>query len=1273
MKFYAFTGKLPSYKNFLEPLMEFHVSKNMRDNCDFDETLFATSGNVVLGNFKAARVFAKKINDTLDPVLESNKMIKAGQLNAMGLIDEIFHFVCKSYKKDVQNYIFTNLLEELDKILGKKAVDKLLLKFTNEFPPTAVYKNEISATEYLKDKNGGISNRETTLEEMILLLLANENPAFEPFGMLFSDDNLALDENYFVCWQIIQDYFKKQPFYGPNMCDLITMLREPVVFSPHSLKGQLDYIRQNWSSLLGEWIIRLLSGIDMISEEEKPGWSFDFSGPPPMEAYNYDSLMKEYERFSPDRDWMPRVVLMAKTVLVWLDQLSKKYQRSINRLDEIPDEELDILAQQGFTGLWLIGLWERSWASKRIKQICGNPEAAASAYSLHDYEIAENLGGWPALENLRHRLWQRGIRLASDMVPNHTGMDSKWVVEKPHLFIQSKDCPFPTYTFNGENLSLDNRVTIQAEDHYYSKSDCAVVFKRIDNATGDTRYIYHGNDGTGLPWNDTAQIDFLNPEAREEVIQEILHVARNFPIIRFDAAMVLAKKHIRRLWYPEPGQGGDIASRSEYAISRDEFEKRIPNEFWREVVDRVAKELPDTLLLAEAFWMMEGYFVRTLGMHRVYNSAFMNMLKKEENQKYRDTVKNTIEFDPQVLKRFVNFMNNPDEETAVAQFGKGDKYFGVCTLMVTMPGLPMFGHGQIEGFTEKYGMEYMKAYKDEIPDPELRERHQKEIFPLMKKRYLFAEIENFLFFDVWCDGYVNENVFAYSNCFKDEKAIVFYNNVYQQSYGWIKTSCKYAIKTQDNQLVQKTRTIADGLQLTNEANKYCIFQEQRSGLWYIRKSSDIFEKGLFLHLNGFECQVLMNISEVTDDETHKYAVLHDTLNGCGVLDIEIAMMDIFLKDLYGEFAKINWKTLYEDIHLLFMPNIKRKGLGLKNKKLGIVLQDHKESVLDFYKMVVKFIRGNYGAKEVLDDKDSKIAIKVSSTDVIKTKELSKVTESTEKLTDVTVYDELATKAWKKFETVMKKFLKFCDESQKDDAKSIDKKKYEEFLSKPFMAEILTGYSLLFSINELIEKNQSYKKTSKLIQKWALDRKLRETFALCDIPDEYIFTMLRTLMDVSKFVDESITKKYLSCQTYYFVKMLVDSEDSYQTMGVNIYDNIRWFNKEKTNNTIFCAEILHVLFAKKISETDLSLLEKIAEDVFESKEKSDYKVDVWLDYLRPKDDVLKKYLDSIETKNISKTKVKTSGTKAKKSKVEPKEESKVKTDSLKTKKTKPMNK
>ena len=93
---------------------------------------------------------------------------------------------------------------------------------------------------------------------------------------------------------------------------------------------------------------------------------------------------------------MPNVVMMAKSSLVWLDQLSKSYGSEIRTLDAIPDEELDALAsRRGFNALWLIGIWERSGASAEIKRRCGNPEAAPSAYSLFDYEIAGELGGWP--------------------------------------------------------------------------------------------------------------------------------------------------------------------------------------------------------------------------------------------------------------------------------------------------------------------------------------------------------------------------------------------------------------------------------------------------------------------------------------------------------------------------------------------------------------------------------------------------------------------------------------------------------------------------------------------------------------------------------------------------------------------------------------------------------------------------------------------------------------------------------------------------------------
>ncbi len=67
--------------------------------------------------------------------------------------------------------------------------------------------------------------------------------------------------------------------------------------------------------------------------------------------------------------------------------------------------------------------------------------------------------------------------------------------------------------------------------------------------------------------------------------------------------------------------------------------------------------------------------------------------------------------------------------------------------MATLPGLPMFGHGQVEGFTEKYGMEYQRPRYEERPDHWLVERHEREIAPLLKRRWLFAESTNFLLYD----------------------------------------------------------------------------------------------------------------------------------------------------------------------------------------------------------------------------------------------------------------------------------------------------------------------------------------------------------------------------------------------------------------------------------------------------------------------------------------------------------------------------------------------
>ena len=1139
---------------------EFHISKTVRDECKFADSLYSSSGNVILANIKAVRTFQEKFNKYL--VKHNLTQISAGTLNAMGLLDEIFHLACYTYRRKKYPEAFKELLSDLEQSFGAEKIHDVILAFCEEFPPTEVYKGNISIEDYLKlelkeRKTGRIrTNKEQVLEEMIMLHLDNEDPAFKPFIPLYDDKKLAKDEKWSEIWTQIQAYFKKLPFWGTFSHDLITFLKEPVVFAPDNIQEQLNYVRTHWADLLipgGDddededyWLKRLFGGMDLLSEEWKAAWHPSNGGDADMSPPNYDYLMREYERFSADQEWMPKVVLMAKTVLVWLYQLSKKYKRDITRLDQIPDEELDLLRDEGFTGLWLIGLWERSQASRTIKQICGNPEAAASAYSLDDYEIAWNLGGWDALANLRARLWQRGIRLASDMVPNHTGMDARWVVEKPDLFVQRRDCPYPSYTFNGVNLSHDNRVAVYLEDHYYSKSDCSVVFKRVDTQTGDTRYIYHGNDGTGMPWNDTAQIDFLNPVAREEVMQKILHVARNFPIIRFDAAMVLAKKHIKRLWYPEPGKGGDIASRSEFALSAQEFEKRIPNEFWREVVDRVAKEVPDTLLLAEAFWMMEGYFTRTLGMHRVYNSAFMNMLKKEENYKYRQTVKNTINFDPQILKRYVNFMNNPDEETAVAQFGKGDKYFGVCTLMATMPGLPMFGHGQIEGFEEKYGMEYTKAYRDEQPDQYLIDRHKREIFPLLKKRYLFSGVEDFLFYDVWNNGTVNENIFAYSNRAGNEYSLVFYNNKYERASGWIKQSCEYAVKTgsgeNDKKLV--SRSLSEGLGLSGEDDYYVIFREDRSNLWYIRKSRDICDQGMFIALNGFETQIFMDIRQEKDTDG-SLKELCEFLNGRGTQDLHTAWQDLHYKKLYQAFQGIISSELCSSLGTLKMTAKELKEANLKKATASQIKQLVTEPIESFYEIANEFAEAEFLAEEKTEEEVSETKAKKST----KAAKFKKITVP----------------------------------------KTVS-------LPKGSKVSLNDIYIYLYEIVAPLAE-------AGFAKKWSLDRKIAEFTANTSIGDMQSYDFFHRAFVLSDGLALKLTETSEKEDLAAIAEKLADSKDSWSLIGANEFNGTKWFNKERMESTL---DLYKQILSSKASEAKLEIIESIFKKLNNAQKKSEYK-------------------------------------------------------------------
>ena len=917
----------------------FHINRKARDKYVFDEDLFSIKGRVIFANFNASKRLALKINSVRKP----GDLINPSELNAYALMDEIFHYLIETYRKKNPD-LLEKISKRVSKEYGTTNEQKLVTNFTVHFPPIVVYKGKKSAQEYLQDKTDNFPNRLIQLEEMLVQWLHNNNPAYIKIKDLIDDQDLKKSTVYDDFFENIDDFFKQLPVFPDRDQSLLEVLLEPIKKHPGSIYDQLNFIKTNWAHIIGDLISRILIGLDFFKEDLIKNFDHAaFQNPDLFVPSFKDNIYAfELEKFSPDLDWMPSLVLLAKSTFVWLDQLSKKYQQPIQKLNQVPDEELNRLANFGFTGLWLIGIWERSRASQKIKQINGNPEAVASAYSLMDYEIAQDLGGEEAYLDLKERAWKRGIRLASDMVPNHMGIDSRWVRQHPDWFVQSDYPPFPNHSFNGPDLFDEGDYSIHIEDGYWNKSDAAVAFKIYEHSTGRTRYIYHGNDGTGMPWNDTAQLNYLIPEVREAVIQTILHVARKFPVIRFDAAMTLAKKHYQRLWFPEPGHGGDIPSRSEYAMTKDQFNQVFPVEFWREVVDRVAREVPDTLLLAEAFWMMEGYFVRTLGMHRVYNSAFMNMLKKEENAKFHEMVKNVLEFNPQILKRYVNFMNNPDEETAVAQFGKDDKYFGVCTLMCTMPGLPMFGHGQIEGYTEKYGMEYKKAYWDEQEDENLVNRHLREIVPLLKNRKLFSEVDRFRFYDlILADGSTDQNVFAYSNSYKNQSVLVFFNNKFQETSGWIKNSALF--NDGNDNLIDES--LSNALGLFDSDNHFTIFKDTVTQLEYLRSNKDLIYNGFFVHLGAFKYHVFIMEKQAESTEDQPYSRLFERLAGRGVESIDVALSELKILPVIAAL-----ENLLNDETFLILRNIL---LGIDEddiEKLHNLLKHELTTVTDFYEL-----------------------------------------------------------------------------------------------------------------------------------------------------------------------------------------------------------------------------------------------------------------------------------------------------------------------------------
>src|SRR5580700_11299792 len=249
-------------------MMEFHISREARDRYQVSDVLFNFVGNVIFGNLAECRELAYRMSEARD----KNEPVPPGALFAMGLIDEVSHALVAQYRKSRDPEVSGAALKWFSARMGEENVERLLKGFVAEFPNVAIYRGEAKLDEWLNGSTDGLTHREAVLEELILLWLANQNPAFKPFKELYDDRKLAASTPYKEVTSELKSYFATRPDTGMGRGNLLDLLRAPIEASPDSLSGQLAWIRENWTHYIGESLSKVLLATDVLKEEEIAVW-----------------------------------------------------------------------------------------------------------------------------------------------------------------------------------------------------------------------------------------------------------------------------------------------------------------------------------------------------------------------------------------------------------------------------------------------------------------------------------------------------------------------------------------------------------------------------------------------------------------------------------------------------------------------------------------------------------------------------------------------------------------------------------------------------------------------------------------------------------------------------------------------------------------------------------------------------------------------------------------------------------------------------------------
>jgi glycosidase len=337
---------------------------------------------------------------------------------------------------------------------------------------------------------------------------------------------------------------------------------------------------------------------------------------------------------------------------VWLTELSQTLGRTAT-LDDIPDAELDRLAAMGFDWVWFLSVWQTGLAGQQVSRSNSEwrrefqetlpdlreEDIPGSGFAITGYTVHEQLGGDAALARLRERLWERGLRLLLDFVPNHTGLDHPWVETHPEYYIP------------GTELDLARA----PKNYTWAKRQ-----------RGDL-LLAHGRDPYFAGWPDTLQLNYGNPATQEAMIGELRRIAGQCDGVRCDMAMLVLPDVFERTW--------DIPAQP----------------FWPQATQRVRDQVPDFCFMAEVYWDME-WTLQQQGFDYTYDKRLYDRLREGHARPVREHLHAGLDYQ----NKMARFLENHDEPRAAAVFSPGI-HEAAAAITFLAPGLRFFHQGQFEG------------------------------------------------------------------------------------------------------------------------------------------------------------------------------------------------------------------------------------------------------------------------------------------------------------------------------------------------------------------------------------------------------------------------------------------------------------------------------------------------------------------------------------------------------------------------------------------------